>query len=284
MKLLMIVLTMTGPSLAGAEPNHPLEARRELYTECRENGRFVPLSSTCCKETTDVQFLMTSSFRSASSIETCDQVDLDALMNNFGTYCTNRRYDHSSTLQCVYDVREHNADCAEKQLETCESNGGTLYASDILLECEEFNPLIRIKNSLSCLGVSCNDHDLQEYLWGAGVTANHGTLGKCKLINIHGQTQDEFQRENNRSRAGVVVAFVAAVLLFGVAIKVYQENFSRQRSTRLPQEEQVFLPSSNSKEEEEDVTIVDPLRDARKVTFSESREDDEPKALDAELA
>ena len=243
-------------------------AERQLYTECRENGIYVPLSSSCCRETSDIQFLMASSFVSdlTGDTDTCDQVNFEDLMDNFGTYCqVEEESHHNSHTLCTYNVRDDNSDCFKSHRDSCEAMGGYLFQSDVLLECEEFNPIILVRNSLSCLGASCNDRDVQEYLWAAAAT-NHAGLGPCTITRIGGQTYDSFKRKEASVKTGVVLVLVFAILVFGVGWKVVVA--SRQR-TELMRSRRAKQTTNNLKPIQEELS---PLKTAK--TVSEEDEDE----------
>lgn len=227
MPLLPAVLSAAAVAAMAAPALADRQNERQLYTECRANGQFVHLGRQCCHQTSDIKFFVATSTSSDSFSGTCNQLELSDITNSFETYCgrTNdsdsaagRQYYGEDDIVCTYDVKQYNSECADQKAQACEAAGGQLFESDLLLECGSQLPSVLIKNSLSCMGASCGQRDVQEYLWTAAPTFNHGGLETCTVKLVEGQTLQEYQREANWKVAAVVAVLVTSILIFGVGV------------------------------------------------------------------
>lgn len=123
---------------------------RELYTytyyQCNENGKTVSISENCCEETAAVQ--AKAQWLGLSDGEpVCQQVNMGDLLANLTTYCEIAL--DGNSVNCTYDVKANNPSCAQKTRDACLANGGRIFSSDLVVECDGMKT--ETKNSLSAL-------------------------------------------------------------------------------------------------------------------------------------
>lgn len=174
------------------------DPHRQLYVQCKENGRDVSMGESCCMQTQSIQ--KDSLFDDANK---CDQINADDILDNLFDYC--KASEDGKTMTCSYDVQENNPDCAKETRNTCRSRGGNVFTSDFTMECEDFS--LHVDNSLSCLGTSCTHKDVQEYLW-VGYFTTHSSFQGCKMVELNGETLAQ------RERMDFISTVVGGTLMF----------------------------------------------------------------------
>jgi len=244
--------------------------RRELYTQCRENGKDIRLSRHCCAETTDLQFqtvfggdgstamgsdggsffsttTTTTTAITRSEAATCDQVNLGNVVAHAGDYCrkmTPTTLGSRSTMNCLYKVPEQHSGCTQdQQAQRCQQLGGRLQISNVTLACDDFSPTITLEHVMTCVGLSCTHHDILSYVSSVTAFENHATLGKCRTTTIELQnpkgpsmTAEEQGSDDRIQKASIVMVMllvVVGVFLVGHVTKLLLlRSHYRHRSTK----------------------------------------------------
>jgi hypothetical protein len=224
--LVMAVAAMAGAtipneqSVAAAGSNTDLEFGddRELSYECEENGRTVHISQMCCDQTQHVQ----SPISTMENSMQCEQINAEDFKANIDHYC--RTSTSTGGIECVYDVKEDNQVCESQTRDLCHKKGGKVFASDYVIECEEFS--LEIRNSLSCMGASCTTKENQEFLW-VGYFTNHDMFTGCQLSELNGES---LVKRRHDDAVKSVVGTMFGVLFIGLYLYVrYVSCFVNRR-------------------------------------------------------